>query len=69
MRTAGGACRHLQGDDKTVVQNSLRSFVFVYYFFRCCVLEDGGWGRSFGAGWQIMLENNMENIMAKDAMA
>ena len=52
-----------------MVQNSLRSFVFVYYFFRCCVLEDGGWGRLFGAGWQLMLENNMENNMAKDAMA
>ena len=66
MRAAGGACRHLQGADKTVVQNSLRSFVFEYsFFFRCCVLEDGGWGHSFGAGWQMMLENNM----AKETMA
>jgi hypothetical protein len=28
------------------------------------VLEDGGRGRSFEAGWQMMLENNLE----KEAM-
>ncbi len=42
----------------------VRSFLSIR-FFRCCVLEDGGWGHSFGAGWQMMLENNM----AKETMA
>jgi hypothetical protein len=44
----------------------VRSFLCIIFSVLCV---DGGWGRSFGAGWQMMLENNMENNTAKDAMS